>query len=601
MAVTDRDLDHPTPADASLSLDKELDLAGHVRDLFQRARQERKPLTRQWLRNYDMLRNRTYAGTSKHPWMPSPEVPEIYPILASIIGWMTDSQPTFDVVPSANPYGHYSAFLDSIAQDLRTVLRAVWQTERYDVEVQKVLWDAYTYGIGWFKAAWDQSLANGLGNPVLLRIDPFTLYPDPQARDIRQANYFIEVRTMSKQELERRFPGALAKIGDAWAEGNDEAPTVTSQIAASLPRANPGAIAPATSPRYGLPGQTDRLDAPVDDPGVTVLEAWLRTPSTETYTAFDEQNEPTEVKRAYDDWRCVIVCGNRVLMDKVASDIFSHGRHPYIRYVTDETGEMYGYSMVELLTPSQISINRLLQAIEHNIWLMGNPVFKESNGSGLQRTTLTNKPGTRITVNNGQTAEWLDPPQMHPQISQELIRFYIGEMERISGLSAITRGYMPTGRNSEGVLSSVQDSAFVRIRAALRNLEHSLREAGELIASYVAEFYDTPRVVAMVGPQGNRTSLALRGDHFYVPSDEGRVPLRFQLLVQAGSSSPTSRGARAAEADTLYAMGAIDEEALLEAHDFPNRLEVTKRVRELKALAGTLGQPPGARQRTRRS
>ena len=38
--------------------------------------------------------------------------------------------------------------------------------------------------------------------------------------------------------------------------------------------------------------------------------------------------------------------------------------------------------------------------------------------------------------------------------------------------------------------------------------------------------------------------------------------MRFQVLVYAGSMLPTSRQARIAEADTLFAMGGIDRAAL---------------------------------------
>jgi hypothetical protein len=146
----------------------------------------------------------------------------------------------------------------------------------------------------------------------------------------------------------------------------------------------------------------------------------------------------------------------------------------------------------------------------------------------------------------------------------------------------------------------VQEAAFVRIRQALRNLEVALRGSGEKVASLVCEFYDKPRLVAMIGPSGEKTALALHHMHFYTPSLEGRVPMRFQLLVSAGSQTSTSRSARVGEADALFAMGALDTEAVLEAHDWPNRSMITQRIREMQAANGTLGQPPGARQRTQR-
>lgn len=584
----------------------DLHLVNTVRLLFQRARAHRRSRVAQWVRNYEVIRNRTW-GSGRPNWMPAPEVPEIYPILSAIVGWQTDTHPTFDVIPSMEPYSPFTDFYNSLADDLRTTMKATWQSEEYDSEVEATLWDAGVYGIGIFKSVWDQTLNGGMGNAILRRVDPFTFYPDPDAKNDRDGNYYIEVSTLSAQEVERRWPGSLKLIGTSgFQEDSDKAPTQISDISPGLPKANPGAISPSTSPQYGLPGQTNRLSV-TDDPGITIIEAWLRVPCTIPYpddspdpitgTKPGDKGDDRPKETTYSSWRYVAVGGNHVLMDCAAEELWDHGQHPYTRYVPHETGEFYGISLVEMLAPSQISINRLLAAMEHNIWLIGNPVFMEDTRAGISRTKITNKPGQRIPKNSGGQADWLIPPQMHPQLSSDLVRFYIAEMERISGLSAMTRGSTPTGRNSQGVLDQIQEASFVRVRMSLRNLEGALRRAGTLIASLIVEFYDTPRMISMVGQSGERTSLALKSNHFYLPSENGATPMRFQLLIQAGSTLPTSRQARMTEADTLFALGGIDEEALLEAHDFPNRQIVLQRVREMKSAAGTLGQPPGARQR----
>lgn len=572
-----------------------------VRQLFYRAREVRRALVQQWIRNYQVLNNSTW-GTRRQSWQPQPEVPEIKPIISALVGWMTDQRAQLDVVPSSSPFTPYTQFLEKLASDLNTVLDSVWMIEDYDAIVENVLFDAFTYGTGIFKSCWDNQRHDGLGNAIITRVDPFTFYPDPDARDMDGANYFIEARTLSYQEVERRWPGACAKLGmTAPNEGVDEGPTLTSEQHSGRPMANPGAIAPATTPRYGLPGQS--RESVVDLPGITIFEAWLRQPrdiEVPTKDDHDESTPTTMETRPVDAWRCVVIAGNHVLMDEWATDMWAHGQQPYERMVLETTGEFWGKAMVELLTPNQVSINRLLGAIEQNIWLMGNPVLMEDRAAGISRQQITNKPGTRITKSTRGEAKWMDPPQIHPQMSMQLVTFYIGEMERISGLSAIVRGATPTGRNAQGVLDDVQEAAFVRIRLGLRNLERTLRRVGNKVASLIVEFYDVPRVVALVGNTGFKSWLSLRGEHFYLPTDEGKAPMKFQLMIEAGSSMPTSRSARIAEADTLFAMGAIDGEAVLEVHRFPNWQQIATRVREQQAAAGTLGQPPGARQRTQR-
>lgn len=570
-------------------------LVGEVRQLFQRARAHRRPLVQRWNKNYRMLRNK-YWTESRPNWMPSPQIPEIFPIVASMVGWMTDQRFRHEVTPAAMPFSPFSNFMAGLGMDLETVMDSTWHVNKEENEITKMLWDANIYGTGIVKTVWDETLLHGQGDAISRRIDPYTFYPDPAARGIEDANYFIEARTMSVQELDRRFPGSAKYFADGGVtEDIDEAPTQLDNTS-TFPRANPGAISPATSPRYGMPGSS-RINA-TEITGVTVLEAWLREHELYEATYTDEDGKEVTDLRVYDTWRVVVVAGNRVLMNEQADDLWHHGSHPYDRYVPHDLGEFWGLSLVEMLSSPQEAINRILGALQQNVELVGNPVFLESTRSGIQRTQLTNKPGTRLTVNDGGKAEWLQPPQVH-QMMPELLRYYLQRMEAVSGLSAVTKGGSSGGRQAQGVVDAMQEAAFVRIRMALRNLEYTLRDSGYKKAALICENYTTPRIVAIVGPTGNKTSLAIKGRHFYTPGPNGSTPMKFQLLVNAGSAGHTSRKVREDQAVMLFTLGAIDEDALLEALDFPNRQVVAERVKALKSQG--MMEPPGARQKAQRT
>ena len=93
--------------------------------------------------------------------------------------------------------------------------------------------------------------------------------------------------------------------------------------------------------------------------------------------------------------------------------------------------------------------------------------------------------------------------------------------------------------------------------------------------------------------------MALRARHFYGPTDKGAAPLKYMVNIKAGAASPTSRQARMAEADNLFVIGAIDDEAVLEAHQYPHIKEILSR-KYSKEAAG-VPQAPGARQRAGRT
>ena len=577
------------------SFNDDLELAGYVRELFIRARAARRPLVAQWKKNYRTLHNKQWAPRAES-WMPSPEVAQVFPIIS--------------VTAGSQPFSDYYDFYATLARDMNAILDANFVANSLDLEIAKNLWDVYTYGVGYFKTVWEPWLADGIGDTAFRRVDPFTIYPDPWARSMSDLTYIVEAKLMTISDVDRAWPGAAGKLR-AFTEDIDEAPhKLDDTTSNTMPRVRLGNLQQlaynangtvkdksfATTPgvtRYSI-GADNRDRGLRDEQVVSVLECWIRDHNV---TATDDEG----VMRVRDVWRCIVVCGNQILMNEEAGDINAYGTHPYSRNVLTDMGEWYGPSLVELLASPQESIGRMLTAIEQNIALMGNPVLLESPRSPSRSKRISNRPGQRIEAQPDQV-QWMNPPQIHPDMSMQLIAFYKGEMESISGLSAMVRGFSPGGRNSQGVLDQVQDAAFVRVRASLRQLEAALRDVCSKMCANIAEFYTEPRLLAQVGPDGSQTHLALRARHFYTrdaDNPDERIPLRFSLLADAGSQMPTSKQARAAEAERMYALGAIDVYELLKAKDWPNWRIVAQRVMSQQAQQGILGQGPTKRQATR--
>lgn len=574
-------------------------VAGRINGLYGNANREMARRHDRWRKAYRLVHNRGWSNT-RDAWMPSPTASEIYPIVSALVGWMTDQRVRFQAVPSADPHSQYANFQQKLAQDLETVLDSLWVNHNFEGEVEKVLFDAFIYGTGFFKCVYDPGADGGAGNALMRRCDPFSLFIDPAATSLQDANYIIEARELSLTEFERRFPNRGDVIEADMGAGFSLPHRESTDTGSKAPMANLAAHSGGTGtvpPVYGRPGQGGRVsDSAYYDGSITVFEAWIKENTLYTPVEGDEEDEPFNVS----EWRVIITTGSHVLVNERAIDMWEHGHHPYVRYVTHDIGDMWGIALVDHLADPQMAINRLLAALQQHAELVSNPIFMEDTRSGIPRTKIVNRPGQRITKGAGSEAGWLVPPQM-PNDVQELIQFYINEMERISGLSGVVRGFSPTGRNAQGVIDAVAESAFVRIRLALRNLERSLSTAGNLLANLVVENYSLPRVMSIVGPDGERSMLALRARHFFVPNDEGADPMKFSLFVRAGSAMPISRAARIAEAETLFAMGALDAQAVLEAHDYPNREDILQRVNAMGALGLGSDQKPnmGSRNRQR--
>jgi hypothetical protein len=518
---------------------------------------------------------------------------------------MTDQNIVPVVSPAATRGDKFALHYGNLANDMETLLQTTSLLDGWTMQIVLALWDAAMFGAGIFKAVWDSGLEQGLGNVAMRRVDAWSFYPDPNATTIHDCQFMIEVHKMTIEEMERKWPNAdidaivdAAMYGDRGADNQSRPQT---SLGYSYPMAQPGNLPGSHSTVWGLPGQSARNanDSVLTD-GVNVYECWVRENWSEDRDPTDWSGSPTEDEHVvYDSWRCVVFSGNVVLFDEYATDLWENNRHPYSRYVDEEMGEFWPNPIVSHLAPCQIAINRILSSIQGNIELVGNPIFMDIDNSGLARTAINNRPGIRLQMNSsvannqGAKPNWLEPPKMSTDVWQG-IQFWKQAMENISGLSGVSKGQQPAGRQAQQTIQSTQEAGFVRIRSSQRNLERTLTEQYNLLAHLVVQNFDVPRVMAVLGEEGRDTAVRFAARHFWTPSPDGGLPMKFSLQCMAGSGNPTSRQARIAEADALLAMHAIDRQAVLQTHNFPHWQEIEARMEAKEAAQAAAMQAAAA-------
>jgi hypothetical protein len=580
------------------STNTEQELVQRCREMFSRARQKKRNLYENWQRNYKLVHNKWAQAGLNNSNNPNPKDSEIFPVLSSIIAWMTDQKTTININPAVDPSSTYQEQWVNVAGDLTTVLESLWVNNNEANEIKLALWDAFTFGPAFFKTVWDQSLDKGQGNTKFIRVDPWKIYVDPTSSSVYDAEYVIEVDKMSMSEVERRWPKAavIVDASSGLSDGYDPRPTLDSPTGRA-PMANPGPL-PGGDGRYN--GSQSKAPEYPDTQEVVVYEYWIKYNNSYQESVDNKDDTATEHTFVEARWKCVVIANNQVMMEEWAEDLWSYASHPFDQFLPEDFGELYGIPITDHLAQPQLYINRLLGALQQNAELTGNPIFLESDNSGLERTPIINRPGQRLKVrgagNMANRPDWLTPPPM-PQVVMDMVQFWISRIENISGLGAAIKGGVngAPSRTPEGVISTIQESSFVRIRSMLGNLEACLMSITKKQADLIIDNYDSKRIMAIVGPSGAKTAVVLKANHFQVPSSKGNVPLEYALMVQAGSSMPTSRQARIAEADQAYTLGIIDRQAWMEAHEYPSWPEVLTRVNN--QIAQGLFQPPGARQR----
>lgn len=587
---------------------RDKDTLAFVEQLYQDARREKRKFVRRWDTYYRLVRNETWSQFRDRS-LPSPQASEIFPVFATLIAYMLDQYPEVYVSPDIDPRYFEQVPPDELLKekstDMQDVIASWYVTNGIHAQRERVLWDTFTFGCGIFETGFDPSLNQGQGDVFANWVDPYSICPDPNASSFEDASYVVKVSDVPLFELQRRYPDRAKYVDTDTTEkrSGDKRP-ITGRGGleivpplGSIDRTGefPGTPGTRTSNLYGKPG-----DSPADyTETVRLLEVWSRGTERMEFPVISGGEVVDTIVRDEPKWEYVAVAGGVVLNDDT-SNPFDHGQLPFVRLpMVQLGGEFWSVPLSEHLQPNQIALNRLLAAMQSHAEITGNPILLEPVQSGITKSQIVNRPGSRLTTEIAATnlVRWLDPPNMSPAVMQ-LIGFHRDTIDRVSGISAVARGTQLRRREPAAAVDAVQEASFVRIRAVLRNDEEALRQVCDQVASNIVQFYTEPRSVPVIGPKGSERSTPIGPSHFRVaqfdqvtqePVDD--EPLRFRTWVQAGSSQPISRQARAAEADMLFQAGALDKKALLVAHDWPDaekvaaELEAKEQQMAMQAMA----------------
>src|SRR5215469_3296424 len=88
----------PTPP-TSRPVSADAHYLNYLRTLFIQARKHKQPRIDSWNRNYKIVNNR-YQSAQFASWAPQPRDSEVYPILSSLVAWMTDQEPDVGFTPA---------------------------------------------------------------------------------------------------------------------------------------------------------------------------------------------------------------------------------------------------------------------------------------------------------------------------------------------------------------------------------------------------------------------------------------------------------------------------------------------------------------------
>lgn len=520
---------------------------------FNRMRQIRRPIERQWYINYAFYmgkQNIAVVNSSANdlgfqlitpkvpPWRVRMVTNKIRVMVRTEISKLTSNRPIPIVVPATTEDEDYAA-----ARAGEQILKSEFTRSEFDQVVRSWVWWGSVTGSAFMKSYWDpsQEYSSTLvpdmtqppgpdGQPQMKeepqygcikveRISPFHIFiPDLLEEDLQKQPYVCHAMTKDPLWVKRTY-------------GINVNPTTTSThdiLEQSF---------------LNLMGHADQKKD-----SVLVLEYWIKPgghpdfPQGGLLTVVDD----TVVQHiGFDDGKGIPV---------------PHKEYPFYKYTGIPTGQFYGESMIVDLISLQKEYNRTSSQIIEAKNMAAKPKLLAPLGS-INPKQITTEPGQAILYTQGyERPSQLDLPQLPQYVLEELNRLQ-NDMDDISGQHEITRGNTPSQVTAATAISYLQEQDDSKLAYQIAGVEHAISKLGTHYLKMVARYWDTPRLVRTVGRDGLFEAQMWQGNDLRGNTD---------VQVLAGSALPHSRAAKQAFVMDLMKLGLVPPEQGLEMLDIGN-------------------------------
>lgn len=510
-----------------LSKEEQAALADWIREEFKRCKTARSSVERQWQINMAF-----YYGRQNVSWIPTatsatgyalqvPKAPpwrvrlivnKIRPIIRTEVAKMVAQKPRFTVVPAS------TEDQDTIAARVsEQVFDSVYETQKVKRVLRRMAWWASVTGTGYIKCYWDSEKPDNdskqRGNFCIEPVTPFHVFvPDLREEELENQPFLIHASTKSMDYVHRTYG---KKINGRTIEPNAKA--ADDILEDSF---------------LNLVGAQHRKSDQV-----LCLEVWIK---------------PGGHKK-FPKGGLVTLLGDEIV--QVIDEFpYEHGEYPFAKTDHIPSGKFYGSSIVEDLIPLQREYNRTRSQIIEAKNRMAKPQLIAPKGS-VDPNKITTEPGQVILYTPG-----FNPPQplqmqaLPAYVSEELARAQ-QDMDDIAGQHEISRGKNPSQVTAATALSFLQEQDDTKLSSTIESIEQAVEKVGRLVLGYVKQFWDTPRLVKVVGSDSQFEAKKYKGEDL-----GGNLDVR----VEAGSALPQSKAAKQAFLMDLMKLGLIPPEKGLE-------------------------------------
>lgn len=518
------------------------------------------------------------------------------------------------------------------AQGLNDILDHTYDINHWDYESQEIARMAEIYRSAMAYSGYDGDYKNGTGRVCLKGVNIRWCYLDPSPTKFEDSSFFFYVEPMRKSKVIAMHPEKKAEIEqtvgkrDSVNVGDGKNRRWFQTLYSSVKNfiTFSGNKAGITDSRFYELMELDEEQKRKNS--VAYIHYWYR------------DND--------DKWR-VSYWADDVLLQDIPNPNWHEQLPYDIYNPTKDILSSMGIPMGEHIQNLNDERNLLLQYIMENARLHADPpqLYNTAYGNVKDPEAMSEpkRKNGMIAVNNPDMVplnairEILQPPAM-PGYAVDMPERLLALEDRITGVNDSFRGMSEATSGKEVQLK--QEAAYTRIKTKVDNFELFNKKIAEKLIVLVMQHYSETRAFRIKGdykryedlisgqttpdaaanpfevepiqkgmnpetgePEYDRTEFymyANPGEWAKLMPDEADQPekgedpqkqeaqnaykvLQMTVEIEAGSSLPVSRMARREEALELLGAGVLDQQAVLDEFDWPNREDIIKRMAEAAA------------------
>lgn len=599
-----------------------------TRDLAE-TRKYMEPIQQRMDRDYETYRN--YRNVSDRDF----KVSDFYEYVETIVPIVTNNR------IRASVHSDYPDYVVQ-AQGLNDILDNTYDINNWDYESQAIMRMALIYRSCFAYTGYDTKYRNNTGKLCVEKINPRWCLVDPAANELEDSRFFFYVQPMRKTQMNKLYPDKKAEIERSVGSNNAAKWSGQQGGFSAWFKSWVGSIKSALVFNNSATQAKQAYD-PITLPEMDEQEKYKNVVAYIHYWYRDD-NDKWRCSYWADD--CFLKDeANPYWHGCLPYDILSPVKDPLSMLGIPMSDQIDSMSLQRNVIMNYVVENSRKHANPEMLWntTFGNVkdpqrLREEASSTGI---IPINNPDF---VPMNAIAEYMQPPTL-PGYVVGLFDQLGNIKDAVTGVNDSFRGTQQASSGKEVQLQ--QEAAYTRIKTMIDQFELFNKKIAEKVIVNAMQFYTTTRGFRIKGDyrkydkaqmmaeqQGNEmplevekiqtgvddqgqpvhskaefflyanpnewTKLAPEGEEDEVPDEAEReakepaepgkeeVEKAFKVLqmtveIEAGSSLPQSRLARREEASELFGAGAIDQEALLDSYDWPDREEIMKRMKEQAA------------------